>query len=149
ISGSFIEHAGPGPVVRAPVMRVVATCITSLLALSACAGGGASKGGNPAASRSSISLDLPRISAPEVFETVEYRRSGGLEPVNASALYAAGGSGAGVTVALIDTGVDTGHSEFAGALHPASRDLLRSTPLADGSGHGTAVAGLLAGRRDG
>lgn len=128
-------------------MRIVIVCVTSLLALTACAGGGSSGGGGAPPSFSG--LNLPLTGEPEAFETAEYQRSGALASIGASTLYASGGTGSGVTVALIDTGVDTSHAELASALHPASRDLLRDIPLADGSGHGTAVAGLLAARRNG
>lgn len=124
-------------------MRVVGTCLTSLLALTACVGGGGGSG-------SGVSrLNLPLSADPATFETAEYRQSGGLEAIEASTIYAAGGTGQGVTVGVIDTGIDTGHPEFAGALHPASTDLVRNAPLTDGSGHGTAVAGLIAARRNG
>ncbi len=128
-------------------MRVIGTCLTSLLALGACTGGGAGGGaGGPAPLGG---LDLPRVADPASFETAEYRASGPLPRIGAASLYAAGGTGVGVTVGLIDTGIDTGHTEFAGALHPASIDLVRGDVLGDGSGHGTAVAGLVGARKDG
>ncbi len=133
-------------------MRAIGPRLASLLALATClagcggGGGGGGGGGSPAGVGG---LNLPLGGNPAAFETSEYRRSGALGPVNASTLYAAGGTGAGVTVGIIDTGIDTSHPEFAGAIHPASRDLLRDGPLADGSGHGTAVAGLLGARRNG
>ncbi len=101
------------------------------------------------APRGQLEINLQLLSDPASFETAEYRRSGALEPVNASTLFAAGASGAGVTVGIIDTGIDTGHSELVGAIHPASTDIKRGDPLADGSGHGTAVAGLIGARRNG
>jgi hypothetical protein len=131
-------------------MRAVGTCLTSLFALTAClggGGGGASSGGGGASTPAQLNLQL--TSNPADFESAEYRRSGALEPINASMLYAAGASGAGVTVGIIDTGIDTGHAELASAIHPASTDLKRADPLADGSGHGTAVAGLIGARRNG
>ena len=129
-------------------MRAVGTCLTSLFALTAClggGGGGASGGGGSTPAQ----LNLQLTANPADFESAEYRRSGALEPINASMLYAAGASGAGVTVGIIDTGIDTGHAELASAIHPASTDLKRADPLADGSGHGTAVAGLIGARRNG
>lgn len=129
-------------------MRVVGTCLTSLLTLTAClggGGGGASGGGGVAGF---AGVNLPLAADPTSFESLEYRRSGGLEAIGASTLYAAGATGAGVAVGVIDTGIDAANREFAGALHPSAKDLLRDAPLADGSGHGTAVAGLLAARRN-
>jgi type VII secretion-associated serine protease mycosin len=57
--------------------------------------------------------------------------------------------GAGVTVAVIDTGVWAGHPDLAGAVIPGA-DFTASKSSKDGrldwDGHGTAVAGLIAAR---
>ncbi len=73
-------------------------------------------------------------------------------------------SGTGVTVAVIDTGIDTDHPEFAGRIseysYNATEDkIVKDYVLADGSydwsliedesGHGTAVAGVIAASMDG
>ncbi|MEV4707918.1 type VII secretion-associated serine protease mycosin [Actinoplanes sp. NPDC049316] len=59
--------------------------------------------------------------------------------------------GAGVTVAVIDTGVDASHRDLAGAVLPGI-DLLPD-PIGDGrddvDGHGTSMAGLIAARGHG
>ncbi len=72
--------------------------------------------------------------------------------------------GKGITVAVIDTGIDTDHPEFAGRIseysYNASEDkIVKDYVLADGScdwslvedeqGHGTAVAGVIAASMDG
>ncbi|WP_298456094.1 S8 family serine peptidase [uncultured Cellulomonas sp.] len=58
-------------------------------------------------------------------------------------------AGRGVTVAVVDSGVQAGHPELAGALLPGV-DLVGADPQPDDvSGHGTAVAGVIAGRLDG
>ncbi len=69
--------------------------------------------------------------------------------MNALAAYSRGFTGAGVKVAVIDTGIDTHSSDFAGRIDPDSADLVSAQPLEDGTGHGTAVARILAARRDG
>ncbi|MGH6884406.1 MAG: S8 family serine peptidase, partial [Hypericibacter sp.] len=93
------------------------------------------------------------------FEDAEYKISGGLGIIHASTAYARGaaygtsGSGNGVIVAVIDSGVDTGHGQLAA-------NLLAGTDIADGDanpmddnaaegGHGTHVAGIIAAVNDG
>ncbi|NJP69283.1 S8 family serine peptidase, partial [Streptomyces spiramenti] len=66
-------------------------------------------------------------------------------------------TGAGVTVAVVDSGVDARHPDLAGAVTDGSQfevtrdegEFARTTPAAeeDCEGHGTAVAGLVAARR--
>ncbi len=58
-------------------------------------------------------------------------------------------TGAGVVVAVIDSGVDANHPDLAGRVLPGL-DLVDPSSTADPDpvGHGTAVAGLIAGRRD-
>lgn len=46
------------------------------------------------------------------FEDAEYFRSYGLSAINASTAYARGGTGAGVTVAVVDTGADVDHADL-------------------------------------
>ncbi|MFG1950649.1 type VII secretion-associated serine protease mycosin [Micromonospora sp. NPDC048830] len=59
-------------------------------------------------------------------------------------------TGRGVTVAVIDSGVDGSHPDLAGQVLPGI-DLVGDGDTDDGAdpvGHGTTVAGLIAGRRD-
>ncbi len=60
--------------------------------------------------------------------------------------------GAGVTVAVIDTGIDTDNPEFAGRIskksYNASEDKVGIQYVEDEQGHGTAVAGVLAAGAD-
>jgi type VII secretion-associated serine protease mycosin len=61
--------------------------------------------------------------------------------------------GAGVVVAVVDTGVDAGHRDLAGAVLPGT-DLLTyragdGTGRGDLDGHGTQMAGFIAGRGHG
>ncbi|RYD54384.1 MAG: hypothetical protein EOP60_07725 [Sphingomonadales bacterium] len=69
--------------------------------------------------------------------------------MNALAAYARGATGAGIKVAVIDTGIDLESPEFAGRIDPASANLAGAGTLDDANGHGTAVAAILAARRDG
>ena len=51
----------------------------------------------------------------------------------------------GVTVYVIDTGVDPKHPDFGGRVAPG-KDFLGGTDTADGNGHGTRLAGVAAGK---
>ena len=53
------------------------------------------------------------------FETGEYHASTGLDNIKASAAYARGATGAGVTVAIVDTGIDIDHVDFQNNLSSA------------------------------
>ena len=52
-------------------------------------------------------------------------------------------------VAVIDSGVASTSTEFAGRISPLSRDLLGSRTIDDEDGHGTEVSGILLAARDG
>ncbi len=53
--------------------------------------------------------------------------------------------GAGVTVAVIDTGIDANHPDLAGQIAPGGYDFVgKDTDPRDGNGHGTHVAGIIA-----
>lgn len=109
------------------------------VAVAACSGGGGGSGPGTAAT-----VD------PRIYETEEYRANHGLGAIGAAAAYADGATGRGVTVAVIDTGIDVHHPEFAGAIHPAATDIVPGdrAELQDGHGHGTAVAGVIGARRN-
>ena len=82
--------------------------------------------------------------------TDEFRNQPALALINADYAYARGATGAGVTLGMIDTGINREHIEFAapGKLHPDS-DLSYGTDIAPGAlDHGTAVGGVMAARRD-
>ena len=74
----------------------------------------------------------------------------GLDNINAPEVWAGSGNfsgvtGEGVTVAVIDTGVDLDHAEFQGRM-TAGYDFVDNDTIADdGNGHGTHVAGTIAG----
>jgi len=63
--------------------------------------------------------------------------------VGAPAVWEAGGTGRGVRVAVVDTGVDVAHPDLAGRVI-ATHDVT-GEGFGDGNGHGTHVAGIAAG----
>jgi len=60
-----------------------------------------------------------------------------------------GATGAGVTVAVIDTGIDPAHIELAANISPNSVDIVRGGAITDEDGHGTHVAGIVAAEKNG
>lgn len=102
--------------------------------------------------------NLPRAAmppAPAYFATPEYNASYGLAQINAADAYALGFSGKGVLVAVVDSGIDLTHPEFAGRLSPLSRNFGFDLPDPndildrDTTSHGTHVAGTIAAAKDG
>jgi hypothetical protein len=153
---------------RSSAAKVVrATLLASLAVASAtaCSGGG---GGG-----SGPSLPPPPIAPPPTppppapppppppppgfFETSEYRGAGfsqdrdtSTELTRASSAYAAGATGQGIVVAVIDTNVDSTISELAGQII-GSHDVIttRSATDIDTDGHGTMVSSVIVANRNG
>jgi hypothetical protein len=68
--------------------------------------------------------------------------------INASAAYAAGATGDGILVAVVDTGINADHPEFTGQI-AAQLDVADATRGGgDTDGHGTGVAGVIAANKD-
>lgn len=92
----------------------------------------------------------------------QFQNQPALEQVNAHYAYARGATGAGITIGIIDDGVDADHPALAGKIHPESFYVDGYDPdfnacdtravdgscLDDGPAHGTYVAGIMAGRRN-
>lgn len=122
-------------------------------ALAGCGGGGGSgggtSGGGPIVSRSGNEGLTERTGAANF--TNESNRNWGLQAVGATTAHSAGHTGTGVTVGIVDTGIDLDHPDFAGAISPNSIDIVTGTyaMVDDFGGHGTAVAGIIGARRDG
>ena len=60
-----------------------------------------------------------------------------------------GVTGEGVTVAILDTGIDYSHGEFEGRIVQGWDFVDNDSLPEDGNGHGTHVAGIIAGSNDG
>jgi hypothetical protein len=83
------------------------------------------------------------------FDTAEFRRSDGPEAHNAATAWSAGHTGQGVTIAVVDTGVDENSPEFAGRISPLSKDILNAgRPITGSDDHGTHVAMVAAAARN-
>ena len=135
--------------------------------LTACGGGGGTRSLTPVPAPAtaaaplqlthSLWLSPPRSLVPdpetrriEFRSTDEFRNQPALALINADYAYARGATGKGVTLGVIDTGINREHIEFAAPdkLHPDS-DLSYGTNIApDALDHGTAVGGVMAARRD-
>ena len=124
-----------GPHLRYAALSAVA------LALAACSGGGGGGGGVGGGAGAGA-------SAP--FDTAEFHANWGLASIGALHAFQNNGTGNGIVVAVIDTGIDTAHSEFAGAISGLSRNIITglAADVQDPDGHGTFVAGIIGARRN-
>ena len=82
------------------------------------------------------------------YRTTEFRSNYGLLRTNADSSYSRRYFGAGVTVGVMDTGVRTTHRELSGNVVAGRDFVFPGTPITDPDGHGTAVAAVIAGKRD-
>jgi len=86
---------------------------------------------------------------PTRFETPEYRAQKGLAVIHASTLYARGGTGQGVAVALVDSGLNSNLPAFQGRIRDPGFDHVENkVGTLDRIGHGTQMAGILAANKD-
>lgn len=129
-----------------------------LVTLGACGGGGSSGGGivttvPPVISTTPTPTPTPTPSpttsvAPNA-DTGEYRATVGAVSMNALAAYNQGATGAGINVAVIDTGIDTSSAEFGTRISSYSQNVGGGSAVQDQAGHGTAVSFTIAGRANG
>ena len=149
-----------------------------VLLLAGCSGGGGSGSVRPAPPPVEPEPPLPTepepeppAPAPDPSESElreefavhpRFQNQPALEQVNAHYAYARGATGAGITIGIIDDGVDSDHPALAGKIHPESFYVDGYDPdfnacdtravdgscLDDGPAHGTYVAGIMAGRRN-
>lgn len=137
-----------------------------LATLAACGGGGggpvnSTPSGTTSASPAATATASPTASptsSPQAgltptpaasFRTSEYATSTGPSQHGAITAWAAGASGAGVTVGIIDSGINTGNAEFAGRISGASTDIVANRGLTNpDDDHGNMVALVAAGGRN-
>lgn len=116
----------------------------ALMSLTACGGGG----GNMANNQPAPNNPAPPPPPPD-FNTAEFQQNWGLNAISALDAYNAGATGAGITLAIIDTGIDTDHPDLVGNLSPASKDIVASRNVLQGeSQHGTLVASVAAAQKN-
>jgi hypothetical protein len=129
---------------------VIGGSIICALSLSACGGG--SVNSTPPAPPTPPPVVAPPLPPPPPtpnFATTEFNQSDGPGFHNAITAYRTGASGLGVTVGVIDSGIDPNSHEFTGRIHAQSGDVTGAgRPLGDDDGHGTEVARVLAAAKD-
>ena len=108
--------------------------------ITGCSGGGGTKRqSSPATPQPPPTMPEPPPVTPEPDESEaelrqeyaahpEFRNQPALEQVNAHYAYARGATGEGVTIGIIDSGIDPGHTKFEGKLHPDSYNVAGYNP---------------------
>ena len=133
--------------------------LACLFAAAGCGGGGGGGIGNtptppvtptptPPATPTPTPTPAP-TPTPTSADTAEYRATVGAVSANALAAYNRAATGAGITVGVIDSGIDLQSAEFGSRIDPGSASTAGNGTVDDEGGHGTAVSFTIAGRRNG
>ncbi|MEM1019508.1 MAG: S8 family peptidase [Pseudomonadota bacterium] len=127
-----------------------AILLASAVLLPACGGAGGATTAVPVSPTTTTTTPEPTPAPQPInFDTAEYRRSNGLDNINAIPAYEQGGTGEGVILAVIDSGIDRNGLEFAGRIHPNSTNTADpGEDFQDIDGHGSFVASVAAGAKD-
>lgn len=125
----------------------------SILVLSAaCSGGGADKAiSTPRPAPTPVPSPTPTPSptpAPAPTITSEVERSDGPQFHGAITAWENGATGSNSVIAIIDTGIDEDSPEFAGRIHPASRDVAGNRGINGEDDHGTNVSMIAAAAKN-
>lgn len=153
---------------RLTIIKTIAV-VTAPILLAACGGGGGvnSSGSNgpPHGTPTPTPAPTPTPSptpTPTAADSAEYRASASAAAMKAAYAYDRGVTGKGVTIAVIDTGIDTSGAEFAGRISADSTSFDQKIArcatcasetvrydLKDIQGHGTQTAAIALAARDG
>jgi subtilisin family serine protease len=135
----------------------LAALLMGSVSLAACGGGGGgSPGGGittpaPPSTPTTTPTPPPPVTTPPVVvapivtpstTSSEYRRNAGLALIKPEAGWTQGATGAGITVAVIDTGVSTNQTDLAGRV--TTFDVVAGRTGEPVGQHGTSVAGVIA-----
>ncbi|MDG2003229.1 MAG: S8 family serine peptidase, partial [Novosphingobium sp.] len=113
------------------------------------AGGGTASTPAPGPAPAPAPAPTPTPTPATNFNTAEFRQTDGPGIHDAIPAWQAGATGQGVTIGIVDTGVDTTNPEFAGRIAAASDDVAGGNRGPDDiDGHGTMVALIAAAARD-
>ena len=135
-------------------MRKVACllALSSLSILAACGGGGGDVASTPTPPADPSPPPPPPPPGPTPpptnYDTPEYRASNAATSIHAIEAYRAGGTGAGVKVAVLDSGLTDALGEFSGRIDAASRDMAGNRGMSDEDGHGTSIGAVIGAARN-
>lgn len=146
---------------RASARMLRASALPLAVALAACSGGGGGGGissappppppaptPTPVPTPTPAPAPAPTPTPGSSFDTAELQRSNAVTSSRAITAYTRGATGQGITVGVIDSGIDATSFEFAGRISAASADVAGTRGLGDDDGHGTAVAAVIAANKN-
>lgn len=143
-------HQPTGAQLRRLIKPVWSLSLLSL-ALAACGGGGGGGGGGittPPAPPPPVAPPAPPPPPPPSIPSEsarEYTRNWGVTDTKAYAAWKEGATGRGITVAVIDSGIEKDHPDLAANVSAASTDIIAGrNELASDDRHGTRVASVIA-----
>ncbi|WP_343613866.1 S8 family peptidase [Novosphingobium sp.] len=152
------DAALPGSLIQRLALGGVALSAIALLAACGSDGGGGVSSNpapsstptpTPTTSASPTPTATPTTTPTSTFITAEYNRSTGPSQHGAITAWTMGATGAGVTIGIVDSGIDTSNPEFSGRISAASTDVAGTRGLINSdSDHGTMVALVAAAARN-